>query len=43
MSNKDGWYSREEDPWEEEEPLWYCYHGRAYGIKCRRCDEEDDD
>lgn len=34
----------EEYAWEDEneERLWYCAHGRAYGIRCKRCDEDDD-
>lgn len=28
---------------ETEERLWFCAHGKAYGIRCRRCDEADDD
>ena len=27
---------------DHEERLWFCAHGKAYGIRCRRCDEEDD-
>lgn len=27
---------------ENEDRVWYCLHGRAYGVNCRRCDEEDD-
>lgn len=26
----------------EEERLWHCLHGRAYGINCKKCEREDD-
>ena len=26
---------------ENEERLWYCFHGRAYGIRCKPCAEDD--
>lgn len=27
---------------ENEERLWYCAHGKAYGIRCKKCEEEDE-
>lgn len=27
---------------ENEQRLWYCEHGKAYGIRCKRCEESDD-
>ena len=27
----------------EEERLWHCLHGRAYGINCKKCERDDDD
>lgn len=24
---------------ENEQRLWYCEHGKAYGIRCSRCEE----
>jgi len=34
----------DEYAWEDnnEERLWYCAHGKAYGIRCKKCEEEDD-
>jgi hypothetical protein len=33
----------EQFAWEEEneERLWFCPHGKAYAIRCKRCEEED--
>lgn len=41
---KDYVWSNEDYGWEDEneDRLWYCEHGKAYGIRCRRCDEDDD-
>ncbi len=27
----------------EEERLWHCLHGRAYGINCKKCERDDDE
>jgi hypothetical protein len=29
--------------WEDEnaDRLWYCPHGKAYGIRCKPCEEDD--
>lgn len=27
----------------EEERLWHCLHGKAYGIRCKKCERDDDD
>lgn len=34
----------DEYAWEDEneERVWYCQHGKAYGIRCKPCEEEDE-
>ena len=34
----------EEYAWEDsnEERLWYCPHGKAYAIRCKPCEAEDE-
>lgn len=45
-TSKEKWLVQSEDEyqWEDEneDRLWYCTHGKAYGIKCRPCEEEED-
>lgn len=36
--------SSDEFSWEEENEarLWYCPHGKAYAIRCRPCENDND-
>lgn len=27
---------------ENEDRLWFCMHGKAYGIRCSRCEDDDE-
>lgn len=38
------WVEDSEYQWhdEHEDRVWYCEHGKAYGIRCKRCEESDD-
>lgn len=43
--NKDSWYESMSDyEWEDEneDRLWYCPHGKAYAIRCRPCEDNDE-
>lgn len=27
----------------DDEPVWFCHHGRAYGLNCSTCRREEED
>ena len=43
-ANKDveAWVPNSRDFHEVDVPLFYCEHGRAYGIRCSRCSEKEE-
>jgi hypothetical protein len=43
-SKWNGKFGDDDYRWEDEneDRLWYCAHGKAYAIRCKRCEEEDE-
>jgi hypothetical protein len=45
-SKKESWKTLSDDEyaWEDEneERLWYCPHGKAYAIRCKPCEDDDE-